>query len=97
MFGVMASCSPVMYHKGGFQYDMGAFRWPFAICALLAGGGGMLLGVFGKRRADGGTLMCPVCEKAFEEAGPGSAKCPRCDVELEPLHGFYDRHPELKN
>jgi hypothetical protein len=42
-------------------------------------------------------LICPTCQtvRAFAEGRP--SRCIKCDVDLEDLHGFYERHPELKD
>ncbi|WP_291329997.1 hypothetical protein [Desulfovibrio sp. UCD-KL4C] len=49
--------------------------------------------------------ICPKCQTPFGVGlglGLGVKKdsnhkfCPRCKVKLEPLNGFYKRHPELK-
>ena len=37
--------------------------------------------------------ICPRCQKPFR---PEIVKCPGCKLKLEPLEGFYERHPELK-
>ncbi|MBI9111613.1 hypothetical protein [Maridesulfovibrio ferrireducens] len=42
--------------------------------------------------------ICPTCETPFGIGeAPQNELCPRCKVLLEPLKGFYDRHPELKD
>ncbi|SMF23549.1 hypothetical protein [Desulfovibrio gilichinskyi] len=48
--------------------------------------------------------ICPKCQTPFGVGlGLGVKKdfqhefCPQCKVKLEPLNGFYKRHPELKN
>lgn len=42
------------------------------------------------------TYICPNCEAAVDFREVGDHTCPKCKVQLEPLEGFYDRHPELK-
>lgn len=41
--------------------------------------------------------ICPNCESSFRECDIKNNTCPKCDIDLEPLSGFYKRHPELKN
>ncbi|SDK73738.1 hypothetical protein SAMN05660337_1044 [Maridesulfovibrio ferrireducens] len=42
--------------------------------------------------------ICPMCEKVFMLGqAPKDQNCPKCTYPLEPLKGFYDRHPELKD
>jgi predicted amidophosphoribosyltransferase len=40
-------------------------------------------------------MMCPGCQRVFP--GPQApSECPECRLPLEPIKGFYKRHPELK-
>ena len=42
--------------------------------------------------------ICPVCTTVYKQGrGPSKNECIKCHVQLEPLEGFYDRYPELKN
>nr|WP_321260332.1 hypothetical protein [uncultured Pseudodesulfovibrio sp.] len=41
--------------------------------------------------------ICPKCETAVDFRNVGNHTCPKCQTELEPLEGFYERHPELKD
>ncbi|WP_291329655.1 hypothetical protein [Desulfovibrio sp. UCD-KL4C] len=41
--------------------------------------------------------ICPQCGKVYiVGSGPPYDVCTKCTVKLEPLEGFYTRHPELK-
>ena len=41
-------------------------------------------------------VMCPNCRKpVFVKDIPGG-KCQKCNIELEDVEGFYDRHPGLR-
>jgi len=42
-------------------------------------------------------FICPTCETALPFAEVQDEICPTCKVKMEPLDGFYDRHPELKD
>ncbi|WP_031481658.1 hypothetical protein [Maridesulfovibrio frigidus] len=43
------------------------------------------------------TTICPECGKVYiVGSGPTDDICTKCTVKLEPLEGFYDRHPEQK-
>ncbi|ACL01981.1 hypothetical protein Dalk_0272 [Desulfatibacillum aliphaticivorans] len=44
----------------------------------------------------GEVFMCPVCLNPIMGIDAANLKCPTCGRDLEPLKGFYDRHPELK-
>jgi ABC-type uncharacterized transport system permease subunit len=41
-------------------------------------------------------IVCPKCNESFSQRDVPNSLCPQCDVELEDLDGFYDRHPELR-
>ncbi|WP_432735883.1 hypothetical protein [Maridesulfovibrio sp. FT414] len=42
--------------------------------------------------------ICPKCQKVYLAGqAPADAKCEPCGISLEPLEGFYKRHPELKD
>jgi len=50
-----------------------------------------------KETADNASVrICPKCEEvvAYYEK---QRTCPVCNIKLEPLEGFYERHPELKD
>lgn len=49
-----------------------------------------------KERKYGKYLKCSKCGKIYNYQGLGDLKCTHCQVELENLKGFFDRHPELK-
>ncbi len=41
--------------------------------------------------------ICPMCEKVFMLGqAPRDQNCPKCLCPLEPLKGFYERHPKRK-
>ncbi len=42
------------------------------------------------------TLICPKCDEAFELKESSDKRCPKCGTDIEPLKGFYERHPERK-
>lgn len=41
-------------------------------------------------------LICPKCKTSFNQKDITDGQCPRCEVQLEDLKGFYERHPEFK-
>ena len=42
------------------------------------------------------TYICPKCEETVEDIEGKDIYCPKCGTKMEPLKGFYERHPELK-
>ncbi|GEM_PF-2284327 len=73
-------------------------RWlgaGFGLCVIFGG----LLYKLPKKDPEQGTI-CPKCQTPFgveHGRAPKNNKCPDCNVELEPIDGFYERHPELKD
>ena len=56
-------------------------------------------------RAEGGvfdtgeyaaTLICPECGRPYNTDDVPDRKCPTCNVLLEHLEGFFERHPEFR-
>ena len=39
-------------------------------------------------------VMCPNCRKPVFVKDIPNGKCQKCDIELEDVEGFYERHPE---
>ncbi len=57
----------------------------------------MLVMAFRKGRRDyKETFICPRCETALPYGEVAEEVCPECGAAMEPLKGFYDRHPERK-
>lgn len=38
-------------------------------------------------------FICPNCQNTYENPKSSNIRCKPCDVTLEPLKGYYDRHP----
>lgn len=77
--------------------DFMGYHVPFGIFLIIVGLFIILASAFGKRYAGEDILMCAQCNKPYERKNTQNHMCPKCHVELEPLDGFYDRHPELKD
>lgn len=82
-----------------YQYcaDFTGYNAPFGALLVLLGLFILLATLFGKRYTGNDILMCHVCNEPFERKKTANHKCPKCSEELEPLEGFYDRHPELED
>jgi len=102
--GVLIIISPTFYSSYfNTKLNFTDIKWPF-------GGGLIVLGLFfiwssfrkktieaaRKAKDDKIILMCPECVKPYYKADCPELKCPKCQVPLEELLGFYERHPELK-
>ena len=42
-------------------------------------------------------LICPKCGEPYSSLDVKNDTCPTCNVDLEPVEGFYSRHPEFKD
>ena len=73
----------------GFNREVGVF--------LMLLGVGILYLSYKYRNRKEQTYICPVCLKPFEVINGKKHICKKCQVELEPMKGFYVRHPELKD
>lgn len=49
-----------------------------------------------KIRKDGDISVCPKCSATYPRTKDGKP-CPKCGGNIEPLEGFYERHPALKS
>ena len=87
------------YYSSRFDYyfDFGPQHYLLGIIIVFVG---ILLVLYGlrksARRFEGDFSICPRCSKPFHQKDVPGKKCPDCDVDLENLEGFYDRHPEAK-
>lgn len=78
-----------------FCWDWSAYNVPLgAIVAII--GVFMFIIAFRKGQMRRPVLMCPKCEKPYS-LSLKTRICPTCSSDLEPLDGFYERHPELKD
>lgn len=96
VFGLNIVVDPIVPHYD-ISIDIRPFQIPVAISST---GIGLYLfwASFTSKRYDGNdVLMCPRCNGSFERKNVQENKCPKCDVDLEPLEGFYERHPEMKD
>lgn len=67
---------------------------------------GIVLLIWGYRRGhkikelfttDDVFLMCPKCGEPYNSLDVKNNMCPTCRIDLEPIEGFYSRHPEFKD
>ena len=98
IFGFGIVMDPKFYDsKHGFQYDFTGFYLPFGGFLILIGS--LILWSALRKKAkdfEEKLLICPKCKTPFNQKDITDGQCPRCEVPLEDLKGFYERHPELK-
>ncbi|WP_031484447.1 hypothetical protein [Maridesulfovibrio frigidus] len=89
----------VFYYKGGVPITLIGRWFGVAFFALVG-----IYAIRGRPKSNNDHRglyedhICPKCERVFLKGeNPDKHMCPDCKVELEPLEGFYDRHPELKD
>ena len=78
-----------------FCWDWSGYNVPLGVGVFLVGLFMLAKGVR-KGRKGKTELICPKCEKPYALEEMACHQCPTCGVPLEPLDGFYERHPELK-
>ncbi|WP_291330223.1 hypothetical protein [Desulfovibrio sp. UCD-KL4C] len=73
-------------------------RWGVAFIGIIFIFYGLFLyKIVKKRSAKQASLICPMCQKVYLSGPLQNGKiCSKCNFQLEPLKGFYKRHPELK-
>jgi len=95
LVGVITYFVPVSYsHKYSRYIDLTGFNKPYGIALALAG-----IFILWKSRSISVkyvNMICPKCEEAFKLGSSSGNRCPKCGAALEPLDGFYERHPECK-
>lgn len=86
-------------YKDSWWYLQG-FKVPRSVGVMLISFGCILMavGIFKKKMISAyDTIMkCPECLKVYRETEAINNKCPNCGYELEPLEGFFERHPSIK-
>ena len=65
------------------------------VIAAVVGVAMIVMSLFGKEIP--ATLICPKCEAVKPHAEVTDEVCPVCGAKMEPLKGFYERHPERKD
>ncbi|QGY39241.1 hypothetical protein GM415_03585 [Pseudodesulfovibrio cashew] len=80
----------------GYCWNQEAYNVPLGI-GIACLGLVMLVASLRKGQRDYGEMyICSRCETALPFAEVPDEQCPHCHIPMEPLKGFYTRHPELK-
>lgn len=94
----------IIFFTGGFYLPIEEQYIEFGRYHIIAG---IIFGLFGilflyaslRRKAkifEDKLMICPKCEETHIQKSFSNQRCPRCNVNLEEIEGFYDRHPELR-
>lgn len=98
VFGLSIIISPKFYSsKYDYIFDFTELKWPFGGFLVLLGS--LFIWSALRKKAsefEDKFLVCPKCKTPFNHKDVPDGRCPKCEVELEDLEGFYQRHPELK-
>ena len=80
----------------GYCWSWGDHHWVMGIVSMLIGAA-MIAGAFWPNKHDQKAMyICPKCEAVHSYAEVKDEVCPVCGAKMEPLKGFYKRHPERK-
>ena len=86
------------WYSSNYDYviDLTGYNKPIGYLFIILGTYALYKTLLCKRYAGNDLLICIECQQPIKRKYTKDNQCPTCDVELEPLDGFYDRHPELK-
>ena len=100
IIGVLIIIKPV-HHGYKFSYDLrGGLEWILGISFILLGFF-FFIAQLKQSTGNGKNMMnfpviCPKCQELFNHKRKlHNMKCPRCNIDVESLKGFYKRHPDL--
>ncbi|WP_031485951.1 hypothetical protein [Maridesulfovibrio frigidus] len=104
LFGIVAIEASDPFSLSFEAYTRGVLlsstaRWVMIFAGVLCIVYGLFYKSFmsSKKIVDCEKTICPKCERPFEVGKISKdGLCPNCQVSVEPLEGFYDRHSELK-
>lgn len=83
--------------KFGFYFDFGPYHYVLGIIITIVGIFFVYTSLTKKAKEfEAKFLICPKCKAPFNQKEVPDGRCPECEVKLEDLDGFYERHPELK-
>ena len=83
--------------KFDFYFDFGPYHYLLGAFITIVGVLFVYTSLRTKAKAfEDDILICPKCEASFNRKDITDQNCPQCNVKLEELEGFYERHPALK-
>ena len=91
-------CINRVYHDFlyNYHYDFGPYHYLFGIFVIVIGIIFIYISLRKKSEDfEDKFLICPKCERVFNIMDFADHHCPNCQVKLEDLEGFYERHPEF--
>ena len=97
--GISTLVTPVRYDsKYAMTFDFTRIKYPLSFGIMAVGAFCIFIGWRSKTndKYKAEYWICPQCEKMYWLTGKDKHVCPECEMPLEKLKGFYERHPELK-
>ncbi|MGE4505171.1 MAG: hypothetical protein AB7D51_07470 [Desulfovibrionaceae bacterium] len=97
-FGItMCAIGLMTYLTGTYKYGMPVYKWVgwlFVVTGLPFWVIGLIRVIRGTKPTD---RICPVCESVFLRKDGPELICPHDGEALEPMKGYYERHPERRD
>jgi len=96
LWGVVTTMTTEGCWHNDICWDQGEDNIPRGM-AIIVASVVMIVAAFRRTQDDSQLFICPNCELVRPFVEVQTKTCLTCGVKLEPLDGFYERHPELKN
>lgn len=82
----------------GRYFEFGRLSWFYGGVLILSGLALIWVGIRPRNKDSrkSSTMVCPKCESPYDVRKHRATTCDTCNVSLEPVEGFYDRHPEVR-
>ena len=83
--------------KFEFYFDFGPYHYIFGITVAIIGVLFVYTSLTKKSKdLEDKFVICPECKTPVNQRDVPNGRCPKCEVKVEDLEAFYERHPELK-
>ena len=79
--------------KSGTFIIYGNMRTPVGVIFFISG---LFLVIYAVTKKELKSFICPKCDEVVESNKMKNIECPGCHHKMEPLEGFYERHPDKK-
>jgi hypothetical protein len=94
--GIGTLIAPVTYRPMYSTYiDLSNIKWPFFIFTSIFGSVCLYISIYNKGSKTC-YWICSKCQETNMLDERTKHQCPQCNIQLEKLDGFYERHPDLR-